>query len=69
VSSARFEQRRAALHRELQRLEDQLSATPVEERGPIADEIERVEKALNDLAVDEQNRSSMDGGSEASSSR
>lgn len=65
MSNVRFEERRAALNRELERLEDELAATPLEERQPIADEITRVEAELRDLAVDQRNRSSMAGGSEA----
>jgi uncharacterized small protein (DUF1192 family) len=65
VSDVRFEQRRASLNQELERLEDELAATPLEERQPIADEIGRVEAELRDLAVDQRNRSSMAGGSEA----
>lgn len=60
-----IETRRDVLNRELEKLEDELPATPLPERDEISSEIERVERELRELAVDERNRASMEGGSEA----
>ena len=65
MSNVRLEEQIAALNRELERLEDELSATPLEERGALVDEIARIEQELSNLAIDQRNRSSMDAGSEA----
>jgi hypothetical protein len=65
MSDAKFQAKRAALNRDLEQLEDELAATPLEHREAIVEQIEEIEWALRDLALDQRNKSSMDGGSEA----
>ncbi len=55
------ETRRAELNRELELLEDQLAATPIEDRGPIVEQIEQLEQEMRELAQADRRHSGASG--------
>ncbi len=65
MSSTEYRKRRQALSDELERLRAELAAGSPEQHESILENIKRVEHQLDDLEVDQRNRSSMDADSEA----
>jgi hypothetical protein len=63
--SAEYPKRRQALVDELEGLRSELAATSSEQQESILENIKRVEHQLEDLEIDQRNRSSMDADSEA----
>lgn len=60
-----LEERRRKLNDDLRRLEERLPTTSGIEHASVVAEIKRVQRGLDELDVDQRNRMSMDGGSEA----
>lgn len=60
-----LEERRKQLNDDLRRLEEKLATTSGIERASVLAEIKRTKRGLDELEVDQRNRMSMDGGSEA----